>query len=187
MKNTKYELTSETKKIGSETLYRIRALRAFEGVKEGDFGGFIAKEGNLSVSGDAWVFDNASVSGNARVFGDAWVLGNASVFGNACVSGDARVFDNARVFGDASVSGNASVSGDARVSGDASVSSARLKSGWCFARKMPNWEVTEIEDRENILLVKNYKPAEKKHVITIDGKDIELSEESFNSLKEQLI
>jgi hypothetical protein len=42
--NKKYELTTE-KKNG---LYRIRALKSFGDVKEGDLGGFIESEKNLS-------------------------------------------------------------------------------------------------------------------------------------------
>ena len=43
----KYELTEETKVIGGKTLFRIRALRSFGGIKAGDLGGFIENERNL--------------------------------------------------------------------------------------------------------------------------------------------
>lgn len=58
----KYELTSETKTLGSRTLYRIKALCDFGEVKSGDLGGFIEKEDNLSQYGNAWVSGNAKVS-----------------------------------------------------------------------------------------------------------------------------
>ena len=103
----KYRLTEETTKVGNRTLYRtlyrIQALRDFGNVKEGDIGGYIESEKNLSQDGNAWV------SGDARVYG------NACVYGNARVSGDACVYGNARVYGDARVSGNAQVSGDADI------------------------------------------------------------------------
>ena len=51
----KYELTEETKVIGGKTLFRIRALRSFGGIKAGDLGGFIENERNLSHGGNAWV------------------------------------------------------------------------------------------------------------------------------------
>lgn len=77
---------------------------------------------------------------------------------------------------------NAWVYGNARVYGDAKVSS-----GYCFAYKQKDWEISEIESGEGILLIRDYvEPEEGKHIITIDGKEIELSEESFNNLKEQL-
>ena len=79
----------------------------FGNVKEGELGGFIEKEENLSHEGNAWVYGDAKVCGNAKVFGDAKVCGNAWVFG------DAEVCGNAKVFGDAKVCGNAKVFGDA--------------------------------------------------------------------------
>ena len=50
-------------------LYRIQALKDFNGVKAGDTGGYIENESNLSQSDNAWVCDNAQVYGNARVYG----------------------------------------------------------------------------------------------------------------------
>ena len=69
----KYELANETKTVGNVTLHRIKSLKSFSDVKEGDLGGWIEKESNLSQEGDAWVFDDAQVSGDARVCGDAQV------------------------------------------------------------------------------------------------------------------
>ena len=92
----KFELTSESiVNIFGKKLFRIKALVEFGNVKEGELGGFVEKEENLSHEGNAWV------SGDARVFGNAWVSGDARVFGNAWVSGDARVFGDAWVFGNA--------------------------------------------------------------------------------------
>ena len=82
----KYELTSQfvTNVFGTK-LFRIKALVSFGDVSEGDIGGYIEKEKNLSHESDAWV------SGNAQVYGDAWVSGNAQVYGDAQVCGDAWV------------------------------------------------------------------------------------------------
>ena len=62
----KFELTSEfiTNEFG-EKLYRIKALISFGNVKEGQLGGFVEKEYNLSQAGNAWVAGNARVAGNA--------------------------------------------------------------------------------------------------------------------------
>ena len=98
----KFELTSESiANIFGKKLFRIKALIEFGNVKEGELGGFIEKEENLSHEGDAWVY------GNAKVCGDAWVCGNAWVYGNAEVCGDARVCGDAKVCGDARVCGDA--------------------------------------------------------------------------------
>src|SRR5260364_80365 len=68
----KYELLKEDCiEYDGRTLYRIRALRDFRSIKQGDLGGYIEKEENLSHEGEAWVFDNARVSDNAWVSDDA--------------------------------------------------------------------------------------------------------------------
>ena len=115
----KYKLTKETIEHNGTTLYHIKALKDFNGVKKGDLGGYVEKEDNLSQSGNAWVHGNARVFGHARVDGNAWVYGNAEVFGNAKVSGDAKVYGNAWVFANAWVYGNARVFGNAWVFNDA--------------------------------------------------------------------
>jgi len=114
--NKKYTLLkSDTITVFGKTLFRIKAKIAFGAVDKGEKGGYIEREANLQVYGDAWV------SGDARVYGNAWVYGNARVSGDAWVSGDARVSGDAWVYGNALVYGNARVYGDAWVSGDARV------------------------------------------------------------------
>ena len=95
----KYEFTGETKDIHNCTVRQIRRI------SDGEVGGWIESDKNLSHEGDAWV------SGDALVSGDAWVSGNAKVSGNAWVSGTSKVFGDAWVSGDAWVYGNAKVSG----------------------------------------------------------------------------
>lgn len=82
----KYELTDETNGSG---LRRIRALRDIPrcGVKEGDLGGWVESEGNLTQEGDCWVSDTAMIYGDARVSDDAQVFGNARVFDAAVCGG----------------------------------------------------------------------------------------------------
>ena len=84
----KFELTANSKMHLGKKLFQIKALISFGNVEEGDLGGFIEKEDNLSQSGNAWVYGNAWVSGNARVYGNAEVSGNARVYGNAWVYGN---------------------------------------------------------------------------------------------------
>ena len=121
--NTKYEFTGETKIVYGRTLRRIKAIVAIGStVVPGDIGGWIESENNLSVSGNAWVYDGARVYGNACVYGGARVSGGARVYGNAWVYDDVRVYGNAWVYDDVRVSGNACVYGNACVSGYAWVS-----------------------------------------------------------------
>ena len=57
----KYELTAECREFLGRKLYRIRALIAFGDIKEGDLGGWIGKEENLSQEDNAWVYGNAEI------------------------------------------------------------------------------------------------------------------------------
>ena len=117
----KYELTSETKVINGVEVHRIKALKSFGNIKEGDLGGWIESEKNLSQDGNAWIFDNATVYDNARVGGDAKVRDNARVGDNAKVRDNAWVGENAWVNGDALVGGDAWVNGNSLVGGNAEV------------------------------------------------------------------
>lgn len=75
----KYELTNETIEYKGKKLYRIKALIDFGNVEKGARGGFVEKEENLSMSGNARVCDNARVCGDAQVSGNAFVSDNAWV------------------------------------------------------------------------------------------------------------
>ena len=100
--NKKFELLlDDTITIFGIKLFRIKALISFGNVEEGEIGGYVEKEDNLSSYGDAWVSGDAWVYGNARVYGNAWVSGDARVYGNAMVYGNARVSGDARVYGNA--------------------------------------------------------------------------------------
>ena len=58
---------------------RIFAVKEFGCVKNGERGGLIECEDNLSHEGEAWIFHDAIVSGQARVYGEATVYGGAIV------------------------------------------------------------------------------------------------------------
>lgn len=88
----KYELTDDTITVEGRTLHRIKALKSFSNVEEGELGGYVEKEDNLDQRGDA------RVSGDAQVSGDAWVYGDARVSGNARVSGE-NDYTTAKGFG----------------------------------------------------------------------------------------
>ena len=118
----KYKLTSEELSIGHTTLYRIKALKNFGEVKEGDLGGWIEKESNLSHEGNCWIYEDAKVYDDAKIYNNAEVYGAAEVFGNAEIYGAAWVFGDARVYGDTKVFGNVEISGNARVYSHAEIS-----------------------------------------------------------------
>ena len=65
-------------------LFQIRCTKSFHNVKEGDLGGYVEKEENLSQEDDAWVYDNAWIEGSARIEGSAWINDNDSHCGFDC-------------------------------------------------------------------------------------------------------
>ena len=73
----KYEFTGEVKVVFGITLHRIRAAVSFGVVVQGELGGWIEKEENLSQNGNAWVYGNAEVCGDADyiVFKNWWSSG----------------------------------------------------------------------------------------------------------------
>lgn len=131
--NNKFKLTDETIITSGKVLYRIQALKSFGEIKEGDLGGFIEKEENLSARGNCWIYDNACVydhayiANNAKVHDNAYVLDNARVYGNACITNNAvissyaKVYDYAYIYGNVKIRGNAHVYGNANIYGDAHV------------------------------------------------------------------
>ena len=77
----KYELLKDDYiEVSGVKLYRIRALipirsiLPFGIVEQGDLGGYIQCEENLSHEGKSWVFDNAKVYGEAKVSDNADLL-----------------------------------------------------------------------------------------------------------------
>ena len=84
-------------------------------IQEGDEGGKVSSDDNLSQTGCSWIFKDAEVTGNAHVSGNAVVYGGAKVYDRAQVYGDARVYDTAKVYGDVKVYDGAQVFDDASV------------------------------------------------------------------------
>ena len=79
----KYELLKEE----GTNLLRLKALKSFGDVKEGDLGGLVETPENLSQEGNCWVYTHARVCGSARVYD------NTKVFGYTWVYGSMHVFD----------------------------------------------------------------------------------------------
>ena len=118
----KYELLKDDCiKHERKTLYRIRALKDFGDVLEGEVGGYIENKSNLSQRGNCWVYDNAKVFDNAKVYDNAKVFDNAKICGVAFVYGNAEVFGSAIAFDNAHISGNVVVFGSAKIFGYAHI------------------------------------------------------------------
>lgn len=136
--NHKYEITD----IAHEQypfLHRIRALRDIGSkVKEGDLGGFVEGDGNLSTEDDtSWIFDDAIaaesayVDQDARLFGKAVICGCAYASQGAALSADARAEDSAYIRG-AGLCGHARASGHSMILDSPDTGKAPLLSENCI-------------------------------------------------------
>jgi len=102
--DSKYELTDETMKWkGWLVLYRIRALRSFGDVKKGDKGGWVERIGNLSLSGDCWIYDDAKVFGPAKVCHDSQVRDEVEIQGYTGIYGNSKICGNTTIGGRSSL------------------------------------------------------------------------------------
>lgn len=120
--NKKFELLLNNKiEYKGKTLYRIKALRDFGYVFEGEVGGYVQSEDNLSHNGDCWVFDNAKVFNSARIHDDARIFENAKVYDDAEVFGSAKIYGNAKIYDEAGIFDNATVFENARVCNNARI------------------------------------------------------------------
>lgn len=116
----KYQITDESINFEGRVLNRIRALASFGDVKEGDLGGFIEKQENLSIltqEGNSWIYDDAKVFGEAIIAVNGKVKDNAIVFEKAMISDNAVISNNAKLFGRAYAGGAAEIKDNAVVSG----------------------------------------------------------------------
>lgn len=120
VKNRKYEIT-DIEHPEYPWLHRIRALRDVGmDVSEGDLGGYVQSEDNLSQQGSCWLYndsivcDEAVVSDGAQLREQSIIKGSAYVSGSACVSGQAVIEDYAIVTA-GTIDGRAFVRGYARI------------------------------------------------------------------------
>lgn len=115
-------------------LYRIRALKAFScpikmrsesgtlasyTVKEGELGGYVEKEENLSHEGGCWVFDGA------RVYDDSRIEDNAQIHQHAIVSEDSIVKDNASLLDLVRVT-NSVIGGYTKIANNSVISNSQI-------------------------------------------------------------
>ena len=85
----KYILTDETIQFNGKTLYRIKAIKNFGNVKDGDLGGWVESINNLSQFNNCWIYNEAKAMDKARVSGNGKLLGNVIISGNVNVHGNA--------------------------------------------------------------------------------------------------
>lgn len=124
--NKKFILTDYAKEYDGHTLYRIRALKDFAGIRAGELSGYVEHEHNLSQYGNCWITTDSAVFNLAYV-GDNALVRNSMMYGNAKALENSRViyttmFDNSIIRGSAISNNsyiyqNSLICGESRVSG----------------------------------------------------------------------
>lgn len=95
----KYKITDIVHPADSK-LHRVQALRDInEEVKEGDLGGYVQMEWNLSQSGTSWIYEDAICEEDARVQNDASLRHYAKASGKAFVVGKTEATDYSQIRG----------------------------------------------------------------------------------------
>lgn len=121
IKEKKYEIT-DIAHPKYPWLHRIRALvKVNEQVGEGEYGGFIESESNLSQDGGCWIYDNAICCGEAVVEKEARMFDSALARDSALITGDSCLFDRASAEGHCCIR-SGEIKEHARVAGDAVIS-----------------------------------------------------------------
>lgn len=87
-------------------IYRIRALRSFGDVEEGDWGGFVESESNLSHFGNCWIYDDAIAMGNSIVTGDAKMMDNSVIKGSSVIMDEVTLSGAVVIPGNSIIRGN---------------------------------------------------------------------------------
>lgn len=89
-------------------------------VRQGDLGGFVQSENNLSQEGACWLFQNAIaaedavVAENAQIRNLAVLRGNTMVVGNAIIR-DCSIVEDYAIVTTGVVEGNSRIAGNARI------------------------------------------------------------------------
>lgn len=87
-------------------IYRIRALRSFGDVEEGDWGGFVESESNLSHFGNCWIYDDAIAMGNSIVTGDAKMMDSSVIKGSSVIMDEVKLSGAVVLPGNSIIRGN---------------------------------------------------------------------------------
>lgn len=104
--NKKYELIS-----AENGLFRIKALCNFDDIKQGDLGGLVDNENNLSHYGNCWIYPDALVADSAHICGNTKVKDNSVVYDKAFIKGEVILQDFTVIRGNSLINGNTVLSG----------------------------------------------------------------------------
>lgn len=163
--NSKYQFTNNKKVVFGQTLIQIQATKDFtraDGykIKEGDLGGFIQNEQNLSQNGLCWLDETSYALHSARILDDALAL-NGSILRDNSILCERAMFKNSTICGKASVGGenqikNSSIADEAVIQGkclicDSSVGDNAIISGEAKIYHSNVIDRAQVKDRAQLL------------------------------------
>lgn len=95
----KYELTDKIRHFWGHTLHQIAALKEFtlrdgSTVYEGDIGGWIESEENLSQDGTCWIDPTSKVFDVSKIEDDAYIHEYSSISKGSIIFGEADIEDS---------------------------------------------------------------------------------------------
>ena len=123
----KYKILDTTINYWDITLHQIMATKSFSNVNEGDLGGWVKSEMNLSQEGDCWLYDNSKAYGKSRVYENAKLYDNSEVFDNAKVYGNTTLHGHTLVRDFADIYGMTKIT-ESRIMDNAIISDSRILS-----------------------------------------------------------
>lgn len=112
MNNKKYEILMDeanTIEWKGHILHRIRALRDFNDVREGDIGGYVEKEKNLSQCGNCWIYDEAKAMDNSRIYDDSIMYDNSEMHENSIMCDDSEMHNDSELHGNSAMYNNSMI------------------------------------------------------------------------------
>lgn len=115
-------LPEDTINVKGHTLFRIKH-------QNGELGGYIQGEWNLSHDDTCWIYGNAKVYEKSHVKDKAMIYEDAEVYGHAWIVDTAIVSANAKIFDYAWVGGNTYVRGDTQVHGKVKLTTQIINKG----------------------------------------------------------
>lgn len=158
--NLKYKLTKNTLIYAKRTLYQIEALKDFDDVKKGDFGGWVESENNLSQEGNCWIYDNAKVYDSARISDDAKIYDNVEIRGNSIVMNHATIKNdtkirNSSIFRNVTIEDRATIlastiTGNVKISGKCAIFDSEVYDDAIISGKISLSKGTRIRDNSKI-------------------------------------
>lgn len=114
----KYVLTKESKRVRGKTVYRIKALRNGLSFSQGELGGWVESENNLSQKGNCWISKQAVVMDNAVAKGDCNITDSVMICENAQISDTVLIREDVMVRGSAKIYGNVYIKDRVTVTGN---------------------------------------------------------------------